>query len=75
MKTVRYTVPDNGVLCRYNTKYLNCVHGISDIINKMGALRLDSVKSKDGPVAGSCRHGNDCSGSIKSRAFLDYIHH
>jgi hypothetical protein len=32
---------------------------------------LDSLGSEQGPVAGFCEHGNEPSGSIKGREFLD----
>jgi hypothetical protein len=32
--------------------------------------RLDSSGSGEGPVAGSCEHGNETSGSIKAGNFL-----
>jgi hypothetical protein len=32
---------------------------------------LDSSDSEQGPVAGNCEHGNEPSGSIKGREFLD----
>jgi hypothetical protein len=32
---------------------------------------LDSSVSRYGPVAGSCEHGNDPSGYVKRRKFLD----
>jgi hypothetical protein len=32
---------------------------------------LDSSDSGQGPVAGSCEHGNEPSGSIKGGKFLD----
>jgi len=32
---------------------------------------LDTSRSEQGPVAGSCEHGNEPSGSIKDTEFLD----
>jgi hypothetical protein len=37
----------------------------------MGKCGLDSSDSVQGPVAGSCEHGNDPSGSIKDGVFLE----
>jgi hypothetical protein len=37
----------------------------------VGGSGLDSSGSEWGPVAGSCEHGNEPSGSIKGREFLD----
>jgi hypothetical protein len=34
-------------------------------------VELDSSGSGQGQAAGSCEHGNDPSGSIKGREFLD----
>jgi hypothetical protein len=34
---------------------------------------LDSSGSGQGPVAGSCEHGNEPSGFIKGREFLDQL--
>jgi hypothetical protein len=36
-----------------------------------GGLGLDSFGSGQGPVARSCEHGNELSGSIKGGKFLD----
>ena len=35
--------------------------------------RLDGVGSGQGQVAGNCEYGNELSGSIKSREFLDQL--
>jgi hypothetical protein len=32
---------------------------------------LDASGSRQGPVAGSCEHGSEPSGSIKGKEFLD----
>jgi hypothetical protein len=37
----------------------------------MGRCGLDVAGSGYGPVAGSCEHGNEFSGSIKDGEFLD----
>jgi hypothetical protein len=37
----------------------------------MGKCGVDSSGSGWGPVAGSCEHGNEPSGSIKGGEFLD----
>jgi hypothetical protein len=37
----------------------------------VGRCGLDSSGSGQGPVAGSCEHGNEPSGSIKVGEFLD----
>jgi hypothetical protein len=34
---------------------------------------LDAPGSVQGPVAGCCEHGNEPSGSIKGREFLDKL--
>jgi hypothetical protein len=34
---------------------------------------LDSCGSGQAPVVGFCEHGNEPSGSIKCREFLDYL--
>jgi hypothetical protein len=34
---------------------------------------LDSSGSGFGPVAGSCEHGNETTGSTKSGKFLDHL--
>jgi hypothetical protein len=39
----------------------------------VGRCGLDSSDSGYGPAAGSCEHGNEPSGSIKGREFLDYL--
>jgi hypothetical protein len=39
----------------------------------VGMCGLDSPASVHGPVAGSCEHGNEPSGSIKRREFLDWL--
>jgi hypothetical protein len=39
----------------------------------VGRRGLDSSGSGYGPVAGSCEHGNEPSGSIKVGEFLDYL--
>jgi hypothetical protein len=31
------------------------------------------AQDREGPVAGSCEHGNEPSGSIEVREFLDYL--
>jgi hypothetical protein len=38
----------------------------------MGKCELNACGSEQGPVAGSCEHGNDPSGSIKGKEFLDW---
>jgi hypothetical protein len=40
-------------------------------MNRMGGCGLDLSGSGQGSVAGSCAHGNEPSGSIKDREFLD----
>jgi len=42
---------------------------------KFVALRygLDSSGSREGPMAGSCEHGNEPSSSVKSRQSLYYL--
>jgi len=37
----------------------------------VGRCKLDTAGSGQGPVAGSCEHGNEPSGFIKGREFLD----
>jgi hypothetical protein len=37
----------------------------------VGRCGLDSSGSEQGPVAGSCEHGNEPSGSVKVGEFLD----
>jgi hypothetical protein len=37
----------------------------------VGSCGLDSSGSGWGPMAGSCEHGNERSGSIKGGEFLD----
>jgi hypothetical protein len=37
----------------------------------VGSYRLNSSGSGEGPVTGSCEHGNEPSGSIKGGEFLD----
>jgi hypothetical protein len=44
---------------------LKCIFGKS-----MGECGLDSCVLGYGPVAGSCEHGNELSGSIKAGNFL-----
>jgi hypothetical protein len=39
----------------------------------VGRCGLDSSGSGQGPVVGSCEHGNYPSGSIKGGEFLDYV--
>jgi len=39
----------------------------------LGRCGLDSSGSGYGPVAGSCEHDNQPSGSIKGREFLDCV--
>jgi hypothetical protein len=39
--------------------------------NRVGEYGLDSSGSGCGPVAGCCEHGNEPSGSVKGREFLD----
>jgi hypothetical protein len=39
--------------------------------NRAGRCGLYSSGSGQGPKAGSCEHGNESSGSIRSREFLD----
>jgi len=39
--------------------------------NRVGYCGLDSSGSGQGPAAGSCQHGNEPSGSIKGKEFLD----
>jgi hypothetical protein len=39
--------------------------------NRVWRCGLTSSGSGWGPVAGSCEHGNEPSGSIKGREFLD----
>jgi hypothetical protein len=39
----------------------------------VGSCGLDSSDPGYGPVAGSCEHGNESSGSIKGRKFLDLL--
>jgi hypothetical protein len=36
-------------------------------------IKLDTSGSGQGPVAGSCKHGNEPSSSIKGREFLDLL--
>jgi len=38
---------------------------------RVGGCRMDSTGSGKGPEAGPCEHGNEPSGSIKVREFLD----
>jgi hypothetical protein len=35
--------------------------------------RLDSCVLREGPMAGSCEHGNETPGSIIGGDFLDYL--
>jgi len=37
----------------------------------VGRCGLDASGSGKGPVAGSCEHGSECSGSINGRVFID----
>jgi hypothetical protein len=37
----------------------------------VGRCELDPFGSGEGPVPGCCEHGNEPSGSIKTREFLD----
>jgi hypothetical protein len=37
----------------------------------VGRCGLNSFGSGEGPVVGPCEHGNEPSGSIKGREFLD----
>jgi len=39
----------------------------------VGGCGLDSSGSGLGPVAGSCKYGNELSGSTKGREFLDQL--
>jgi hypothetical protein len=39
----------------------------------VGKCGLDSSGTGCGPVAGSCEHDNEPSGSIKAEEFLDYL--
>jgi hypothetical protein len=39
----------------------------------VGSCGLDASGSIHGPVADCCEHGNEPSGSIKGRKFLDYL--
>jgi hypothetical protein len=39
--------------------------------NRVRGCGLDSSASELGPVTGSCEHGNEPLGSIKSEEFLD----
>jgi hypothetical protein len=39
----------------------------------MGRCGLDSSGSRPGLMVGSCEHGNEPSGSIKGREFLDQL--
>jgi hypothetical protein len=39
----------------------------------VGRCWLDLYGSGYGPVAGSCEHNNDLSGSIKGGEFLDWL--
>jgi hypothetical protein len=39
----------------------------------VGRCGLDSSGSEQRPLAGSCEHGNEPSGSIKDREFLDLL--
>jgi hypothetical protein len=36
-------------------------------------IKMNSCGSGYGPVAGSCEHGNESSGSIKCREFLGHL--
>jgi len=37
----------------------------------VGRSGVDTSGSEQGPVAGSCEHGNECSGSITGGEFPD----
>jgi hypothetical protein len=39
----------------------------------VGRCGRDSSGSGQGPMEGSCEHGNEISDSIKGREFLDYL--
>jgi hypothetical protein len=39
----------------------------------VGVCGLHSSGSEEGPVAGSCEHGNETSGSINGGEFLDQL--
>jgi hypothetical protein len=39
----------------------------------VGKCGFNSSGSGKGPVAGSCKHGNEPSDSIKCREFLDWL--
>jgi hypothetical protein len=39
----------------------------------VGRCGLDASGSRQKPVAGSCEHGNESSGSVKGGEFLDYL--
>jgi len=39
--------------------------------DEMGRCGLDKSYSRQGPVTGSCEHGNESLGSIKGGEFLD----
>lgn len=42
--------------------------------NVVGGCELDSPGSGQGPLAGSCKYGNEHSGSMKAETFLDREH-
>jgi hypothetical protein len=41
--------------------------------SRVGSCGLDACGSGYGPVAGSCEHGNDISGSLRGGEFLEYL--
>jgi hypothetical protein len=41
----------------------------------VGGCGLDASASGWEPVAGSCEHGNETSGSVTSGEFLEYLSH
>jgi hypothetical protein len=52
------------------------MHGWRDNIKmdlRVGGHELDSSSSEEEPVTGSFEHGNELSGSIKPREFLDQL--
>jgi hypothetical protein len=55
---------------RGHTEYRG-VYGRTTLDIRLGGYGLDSSGSGKGPVAGSCEHGNESSGPINCREFLD----
>jgi hypothetical protein len=61
------------VLITFHHKSLACYEMLhrAFVLNRM--FGLDSTGSGYGPAAGSCRGGNERSGSIRTREFVDQL--